>query len=159
MGQSIFFFATGKTHDGDLVMDSHRNNPEPRTVRSVARAVLIGVGGSLILFFFLLTFLHVWNAARVVPWILAFNAASTGYLLIEKTDGQLPRKRLTAAIAGGLTALLGCAAIALGVRFLLGIWLFSAAEIGFFALVGIGCSELGMAVAVKYREIKKEMNP
>jgi len=140
-------------------MDSNRKDPQPRTVLRFCQAVLIGVGGNLVLFFFLLTFLHIFNAMRFVPWILAFNAASTGYLLIDKTDGRLPRRRLNTALAGALTVIVACAVIGLGIQFLLGTWLFSAAEIGFFLLVGIGCSELGMLLAVKYRRMKNELNP
>jgi len=140
-------------------METKPKDPAPRVFRSFAQAVLIGVGGNWILFFFLLTFLHVLNAVRFLPWILAFNAASTGYLLVEKTAGRLPRRSLTAAIAGALTVIFACAGIGLGIQFLLGRWVFPAADLVFFLLVGLGCSELGMLLGVKYRQIKNELNP
>jgi hypothetical protein len=120
-----------------------------------AYSILAGVIGTILIFLFLNTFLHVFEAVRFLPWIIAFNTAITGYSLLDKTRDQLRHKHIAAMSAGIVNVIITCAVFTSLFIYLIGESLFSPWDLVLFFAIGIVCSELGALLAIKYFKLKK----
>ena len=124
--------------------------------RRILRAILIGIGGNIILIVFLMTFLHIFETIKFMPWIIAFNTAHTGYSLVDKTGKQLSYRLLISALAGLFNVLI-TSGIFVGLSVLLfGDLFLGMREIGLFISIGILCSVVGTILAVKYFKINTQ---
>jgi hypothetical protein len=123
---------------------------------AMAKAILIGDGGVVVLFLFLISFLHVLEAIKFVPWIILFNGALTGYTLIDKTREKIRRRVVAAAFAGFGCALIACVVLSM-VNFLItGDIVFAASDLALFLAVGVCASTLGAILAIKFYRLKSE---
>lgn len=75
---------------------------------AIVYSIMAGGIGVVVLVMFLAAMFSLSTVAKFIPWIIGFNAAVTGYSLIDKTRDRLPRKRLFAMGTGGFMALLVC---------------------------------------------------
>ena len=132
-----------------------KNSPFFYFSSKFAYAILAGVIGTTLIFLFLNTFLHVFEAVRFIPWIIAFNAAITGYSLLDKTRDQLKHKHISSMSAGILNVIITSAVFTSLFIYLIGEFLFSPWDIVLFLAIGIVCSELGAILAIKYFRLKK----
>lgn len=116
-------------------------------------SVSIGVLGTLILVAFLTSLLPAASISRLLPLIIGFNAALTGYNLIEKTRNGYTHKRL-AALTAGLAVVAG-AAVFLNLLFwkLAGSSLIGMEQLLMLLPVGIITSGLGGVLAVRYLKL------
>ncbi len=71
-------------------------------------SILIGGIGSVILVVFLGGVLSPNGLNRSIPFIFGFNAAITGFSLLDKTRGRLFRHRVFAVASGGVMVALVC---------------------------------------------------
>jgi hypothetical protein len=118
--------------------------------RRFFRAVFSGIGGNLVILVFLMTFLHIFETIRFMPWILAFNAALTGFALVGKTSDHPAFLKTISALAGLLNVLVTCG-LFVGIAVLLFGDLFMAVrDFVIFLLVGVVCCELGTLLALRY---------
>lgn len=122
----------------------------------VIRSISIGVGGILLLILFLMTFLHIMEALKFIPWIIAFNSALTGYGLVEKTAGQLKYPRLSAALAGISVVLISSGGLALINLLQVGEVLIHTGDLIVYLLCGVVFSFLGSILALKYLRLKNK---
>lgn len=116
----------------------------------IIQAILSGIGGNIVILVFLMTFLHIFETIRFMPWILAFNAAMTGFALADKTGEQPAYLKTISAIAGVLNVTVTCGIFAAASVLLFGDLFLALRDIGFFLVVGLVCSEIGTLLAVKY---------
>jgi hypothetical protein len=130
-------------------METHREKGK-RLSWEVGRVMLIGVGGNLLLFLFLTTFLHIFSAVAFIPWIVAFNGLVSGYSLVDRARDSIRRWKLFSAITGGGIASISCAVLVMLSYFHLGENLLPMYDVAFFILVGVIGSELGTLLGVKY---------
>jgi hypothetical protein len=121
--------------------------------RKIMRALLSGIGGNIVILVFLMTFLHIFETIRFMPWILAFNSAITGYALADKTGHHPAYLKTISAIAGFFNVAVTCGLFAAASVLLFGDLYLAARDIGFFMVVGIVCSEIGTLLAIKYYRI------
>ena len=119
-------------------------------VRSFVLTLLIGVGGNVVLFIFLLTFLPIFAAIKFIPWIIAFNTAVAGYSLVDKTRNHLKYPKTISALAGCLNALITSGIITAVSIYSFGERLLTIRDISLFVVAGLICSVLGTILAVKY---------
>jgi hypothetical protein len=124
-------------------------------VRSVVLTLLVGVGGNVVVFIFLLTFLHIIAAIKFIPWIIAFNTAVAGYSLIDKTRDHLKYSKTVSALAGCLNALITSGIITAVSIYSFGEQLLNIRDISLFVVVGLICSVLGTILAVKYFKLQR----
>lgn len=124
------------------------------SLRRIVKAVLIGIGGNVILILFLMTFLHIFEAFKFLPWIIAFNTAHTGYSLVEKTGKPHSRRKLISALAGISNVMITSGILALLALLSFGDLFLGIRDIGLFIVVGVLCSEVGTLLAVKYYKLK-----
>jgi hypothetical protein len=120
-----------------------------------AYAVLVGVFGTILVAFFLATFLHLSGVFRLVPFIIGLNTALAGYTLLEKARDQLRRKYLYAMGTGILTVLMVYAILALMLCYWVGESFLGPLDLLIFLVIGVICSELGAFLAVKYFKLNE----
>ena len=124
----------------------------------IASAVLIGVGGTLLISMFLATILPLPKAVKFIPWLIGFNTAMTGYSLVEKTRASL-KYRHTTSICAGVSNVLITAGVLFGLSVYTGrISLFNPLDLTIFLLIGVTCSEFGAWLAVKYHKLNNKSN-
>jgi hypothetical protein len=120
----------------------------------IIKAVLIGIGGNIILILFLMTLLNIFEAIKFTPWIIAFNTAHTGYSLVDKTGKPRSRRKLISALAGLSNVMLTSGILVLLAVLTFGELFLGIRDIGLFIIVGVLCSEAGTLLAVKYYNLK-----
>ena len=121
-----------------------------RLTWEISRSILIGVGGTLLMFLFLATFLHLFTTIKFIPWIIAFNGAVSGYSLVDRTRESIRHKKLISALTGAMIAAVTSAVLILMSNYHLGENLLPLSDVAFFILVGVIGSELGTLLGVKY---------
>ena len=124
----------------------------------IATAVLIGVGGSLLISMFLATILPIFKAVKFIPWLIGFNTAMTGYSLVEKTRGSLKYRHITAICAGIANTLITVGALIGLSVYTVGINLISPVDLAIFLVIGTACGEFGAWLAAKYHKLNKKSN-
>ena len=117
-------------------------------------AVFTGVCGTLILVVFLNAILNAYQVMKILPFIVAFNTAMTGYSLIDKCRERLRRKHAWALGAGLLTVVFSAVLLMFFSLYLLGENLLGIKLFLFLIIIGAVSSELGALLAVKYFKIK-----
>lgn len=122
----------------------------------IIRSISIGVGGTLLLVLFLMTFLHIMEALKFIPWIIAFNSALAGYSLVEKTAEQLKYPKWTAVSAGIAVVLISTGGLALINLMQSGEVLIFTGDLIVYLLCGIVFSFSGSILALKYLRLKNK---
>jgi len=118
--------------------------------RRILRAILSGIGGNIVMLVFLMSFLHVSETIRFMPWVLAFNAALTGFGLPAKSGRQPALLKIISALGGMLCIMVTCGLFAGASVLLFGDLYLAARDIVFFLVIGLVCSEIGTLLAIKY---------
>jgi len=115
----------------------------------------IGAGalGAVILVIFFNGMMQTATLDKPLPFVVAFNAAMTGYMLTEKTRMQTARRRLFTMVSGAAMALL--TVIALNVMFhqWTGFYFIGMDGLLILLLVGIVFSGLGGALCARYLKL------
>jgi hypothetical protein len=145
------FAQTGSTLSPETADTKQTAHP----VRPAALTLLIGVGGNLVLFIFLLTFLDFFAAMKFIPWIIAFNTAVAGYSLVDRTQSRLKYPKTVSALAGSLNALMTSAIIAGVSIYAFGEQMLTIRDFSLFVAVGLICTVLGTILAVKYFKLQR----
>ena len=130
----------------DIIEDKQSGFPW----RKIMRAIFSGIGGNIVILVFLMTFLHIFETIKFMPWILAFNAALTGFALADKSGNHPAYLKTISAIAGLFTVVVTCGIFAGASVLLFGDLYMAVRDIGFFMVVGVVCSEIGTLLAIKY---------
>lgn len=115
-----------------------------------AYCIVTGVFGAAVLVMFLAVFMELYRVVSFIPWIIAFNAAITGYSLIEKTRNVLKYKHLSSICTGILYVIITYFILSMISFYLFGENLFTKWDFTLFLVIGIVCSELGALLAIKY---------
>lgn len=118
--------------------------------RQIGWSILIGVGGNMLIFLFLMTFMHIFAAIKFVPWIIAFNTAVSGYSLVDKTRNLIKRKKLFAVLMGAAIALITCGLLVMLSIFIESDNFLAIHDVVFFLAIGIIGSALGALLGIKY---------
>ncbi len=122
----------------------------------IASAVLIGVCGTILGTMFLATFLPISKVVSIIPWMIGFNTAMTGFSLIEKTRDRIVHKHLSAIFAGLVNVILTCGILTIFSFHFLGENLLGSRMILFLLIIGAVCSQLGARLAFKYLKLNKK---
>ena len=121
----------------------------------VIYSVLAGSMGAVILVLFLTGMTYSATIGDLLPVIIGFNTAITGYMVLEKTRDGFTHMRL-AAIGSGVVMVLFTAAV-LNIMFLrgAGIVLIGIEQLMILVLVGIITSGLGGLLAIKFFSLEQ----
>ena len=112
-------------------------------------AIFIGVFGAVLLVMFFAGLMTIRTIERLLPYIIGFNAALTGYNLISKIKEHLKYKRIWSVISGII--MVSAVVLILNIAFYHFINGYIVAIIGFLILVLIGgvFGWLGSILAIK----------
>ena len=119
-------------------------------LKPIVFSIIIGVIGSLVLVGFFTCLMSIDTIEKLLPYIIGFNAALTGYNLIKNTDNSLKLKR-TYAISSGVVMVVTTAVILnLVMLHLLGSYLIYFTDAISLIIIGGVSSGLGAILAIKY---------
>jgi uncharacterized membrane protein len=119
-------------------------------IKPIVFSIIIGVIGSLVLVGFFSCLMSIDTIEKLLPYIIGFNAALTGYNLIKNTDNSLKLKR-TYAISSGVVMVVTTAVILnLVMLHLLGSYLIYFTDAISLIIIGGVSSGLGAILAIKY---------
>ncbi len=118
-------------------------------------SILAGSIGAVILVLFLSGMTLSAGVGNILPVIIGFNTALTGYMVLEKTRDSFKYKRVI-SIGSGVAMVLATAAF-LNIMYFrgVGVFLISMQELATLLFVGIVTSGLGGMLAIKYFNLKK----
>ncbi len=122
----------------------------------IAGSIGAGVIGSMILVMFFTALMPVVSLSRLMPWVIGFNCALTGYMLLDKTRNSLKHKRAAAFCSGGLVVMLVCGIIFLIVPSIPGFFSVTVTHLAWWLLVGVIFSGLGGILAIKYLNLNEQ---
>ena len=134
------------------------NTPLAARLWRIAVAILAGAGGNILLIGFLSSLVGPQTLAGLLDWILGFNAALTGYMLIEKCGTGLPYRRIVCIGAGVANALITILALNYMHTNMYELALIETADAAILLTIGaiLGC--LGGVLAEKYLKIKQNIS-
>ena len=119
-------------------------------VKTIANPIIVGIIGSLVLVGFFTSLMSFDTIEKLLPYIIGFNAALTGYNLIKKTDNSLKFKRIRAISSGVLMVITTAVILNLVMLHLMGSHLIYLTDAIFLIIIGGVLSGLGAILAIKY---------
>jgi hypothetical protein len=119
-------------------------------VKTIAYPIIVGIIGSLVLVGFFTSLMSFDTIEKLLPYIIGFNAALTGYNLIKKTDNSLKFKRIFAISSGVLMVITTAVVLDLVMLHLMGSYLIYLTDAIFLIIIGGVSSGLGAILAIKY---------
>ena len=119
-------------------------------VKTIAYPIIVGIIGSLVLVGFLTSLMSFDTIEKLLPYIIGFNAALTGYNLIKKADNNLNFKRIYAISSGALMVIITAVILNLVMLHLMGGYLIYLTDAIFLLIIGGVSSGLGAILAIKY---------
>jgi hypothetical protein len=134
------------------------NTPLATRLWQIGIAILAGAAGNIILINFLSGLVTAQALIGLLDWIVGFNTALTGYMLIEKCGTGLPFRRGLCVGAGVVNA--GITILAVN-RLYAVMWEYPLIEIAdavILLTIGAILSFLGGLLAEKYSKLKENVN-
>jgi hypothetical protein len=123
-------------------------------LRQGAISVSIGVVGTTLIVMFLATFLTLSWTLGLLPWIVGFNTAMSGFSLVDKTRDALKHK-LPLSVGAGILNVVMTLTVLTGLSFYFtGIALFGITDLALLSGLGGLCGALGGWLAIKYLKFK-----
>ncbi|MEA1947855.1 MAG: hypothetical protein U9N83_11220 [Thermodesulfobacteriota bacterium] len=122
--------------------------------KKIAYSIIVGVLGSLLLVVFFTTLMSYGTIEKLLPWVIGFNAALTGYNMIKRTNNRINYKRISAVGSGILMVIITVVLINIIFFNLMGGYLIYINELIFLIAIGAVFSGLGAILAVKYINLK-----
>ena len=138
------------------MMAAIENNPENERfpIRKILWSILVGIGGNVLVFLFLTTFLNFYAALKFIPWIIAFNCALTGYMMLDKTRSTLKYKKGFAILSGSLVVVAVSLFVVTALPNMIGTFQITVYDLFSWAFIGATLSGMGAMLAIKYFNIK-----
>ena len=139
----------------DIFFDLFKNSLPGKLLISV----LTGMVGTAILVVFFFPLLSANGLLKLLPWVVGFNAALTGYTLIDKTKTFLKHRHLFTGTAGALCAVSACGVVAVAALRLQGVLLITVSDLATLLPIGMVAGWLGGILAVKYFGLNLKSDP
>ena len=124
--------------------------------KKIVYSILVGVIGSVILVVFFTSLMSLGTIEKLLPWVIGFNAALTGYNFINKTNNSLKYRRIYAAGSGILMVAITVVLLNIITFYLMGGYLIyiNITDLIFLFVIGAVLSGFGAILAIKYLNIK-----
>ena len=132
------------------------DTPLANRIWQISTAIAAGTGGTLILVYFLSGLVSMETMASLLDWIVGFNTALTGYMLMDKSRGKIRLWRWLCAGAGLVNAVLCVVAVNYIYVQMVDFPLVDRADTGILLTIGAICGALGGLLAKKYLELKQK---
>jgi hypothetical protein len=119
-----------------------------------AYSIIVGILGSLLLVIFFTTLMSYGTIQKLLPWVIGFNAALTGYNLINRTNNRLKYERISAVGSGILMLIITVVLINIVFFNLMGFYPIYMNELFFLITIGAALSGLGAMLANNFIKLK-----
>ena len=130
------------------------------TIQSFGWSMLSGIIGTLILSGFFSGIMSLETLSMLLPLIVGVNAAISGYMLIERAEDEIKRKKTMSAAVGMMVAFLSFVSVNTLCFQMGGFFLMSGSQALVATIIGTAGGWSGGVLSVKYRELKdKEQIP
>ena len=130
------------------------------TIQSFGWSMLSGIIGTLILSGFFSGIMSLETLSMLLPLIVGVNAAISGYMLIERAEDEIKRKKTMSAAVGMMVAFLSFVSVNTLCFQMGGFFLMSASQALVATIIGIIGGWSGGVLALKYKDLKdKEQIP
>lgn len=116
----------------------------------IIQAIFIGVAGSMLLVIFFTGVMSLSTIEKSLPWIIGFNAALTGYNLMNKTGNTLKHRRICSVGAGIVMVIITAVLLDVIFLYLMGGHLIFLTELMVLIVLGSVFSGFGAILAIKY---------
>jgi hypothetical protein len=116
-------------------------------------AIATGVVGSLLLVIFFSSVMAMGDIGKLLPFIIGFNAALTGYNLISQTKNRFKHKRMCGFVSGIIIVVIAVLALNIAFFYYTGGYLIYMTDFLFLAFIGGVFSWLGAVLAIKYLKL------
>jgi TRAP-type C4-dicarboxylate transport system permease small subunit len=116
-------------------------------------ATLIGIVGVVLLVIFCAGLIRIGTIDKLLPFIIGFNAALTGYNLVRRADGRLKYKRMWGVAAGIMMAIGAVAILNIVSRYYTGGDIVYIADLLILVLIAGVFSFLGAILAIRYYKL------
>lgn len=134
------------------------NTPLAARLWQIGIAVLAGVGGNIVLVHFLSGLMSAQTLSGLLDWIVGFNTALTGYMLVEKDRTGLPFRRGLCIGAGLVNIGITILAVNYLYQLMWGFPLIAMADAVILLTIGAILGLAGGMLAEKYQKFKKNVN-
>lgn len=121
-------------------------------------SILAGACGTIILVYFLSGLVSTGTMASLLDWIVGFNTALTGYMLMEKSGGGIRYWRWLCAGAGLINSVVSIVAVNYIYFLTFDFALVGMTDAGILLTIGAICGALGGVLAYKYMELKRNIS-
>ena len=115
---------------------------------------MVGSLGSLLLVVFFTTVMSYGTIEKLLPWVISFNAALTGYNLINRTNNSLKYGRISAVGGGIFMVIISVVLINIIFFHFMGVYLIYFTELILFIAIGAFSSGLGAILAIKHINLR-----
>jgi hypothetical protein len=137
-----------------LLMDGVLEKLMATKIWLIGKCTMAGVVGSVLVIFFISTFLTPPAALRLMPLVVGFNAAMAGFMLVERSGRRFRRPVAVAAVSGGVLAVLVCLLATLAWPTVVAAIVNEPAEMMLPVALGIISGTLGALLAQKVIQIE-----
>ena len=127
------------------------------TIQSFGWSVLSGIIGTLILAGFFSGIMSLKTLSMLLPLIVGVNAAISGYMLIERAEDDIKRKKTMSAAVGMMVALLSFVSVNALCFQMGGFFLMSGFQALVATIIGIIGGWSGGILAIKYRALNSQI--
>ena len=121
--------------------------------KKITYSIIVGVLGSLLLVAFFTTLMSYGTIGKLLPWVIGFNAALTGYNLINRTNNCPKHERISAVGSGIMMVIITVVLLNIIFFNLMGGYLIYIKDLIFLIAIGAVFSGLGAILAVKYTNL------
>ena len=123
-------------------------------LKKTAYCIMVGSLGSLLLVVFFTTVMSYGTIEKLLPWVISFNAALTGYNLINRTNNSLKYGRISAVGGGIFMVIISVVLINIIFFHFMGVYLIYFTELILFIAIGAFSSGLGAILAIKHINLR-----
>ena len=122
--------------------------------KKTAYFIMVGSLGSLILVVFFTTVMSYGTIEKLLPWVIGFNAALTGYNLINRTNNSLRYERISAVGGGIFMVIISVVLINIIFFHFMGVNFIYFTELILLIAIGAFFSGLGAILAIKHINLR-----
>lgn len=117
--------------------------------------VLVEVFGVVLLVFFLLILMNVYELLKFIPWAVGLSSAATGFCVLEKTDTNIRHKHAYGVGSGISVAFITFLVLSTLFLFLSGAAQLDKWNLLIFLVIGACCGELGAVLAIRHSALTR----
>jgi hypothetical protein len=122
--------------------------------KKIAYSIIVGILGCLLLVVFFTTLMSYGAIEKLLSWVIGFNAALTGYNLINRTNNRLKHERIFAVGSGILMVIITVLFINIIFFNLMGFCPIYMNKLIFLIAIGAVFSGLGAILANNFIKLK-----